>query len=83
MNSLRITRLIKENKSKTVSLRLTSNQFSEIDHLKKELNFKTTTDLLYFSINLLKKLYEWHLLDYHFYIGTPEKKNLKEVEIEF
>lgn len=83
MNTFKVSRQNKENKSKTISMRLTPSEINDLNSMKDEFGFETITDLVTFSMDILKKLYEWKTLSYHFYIGNPEKKDYKEVEIDF
>ncbi|MDD5649794.1 MAG: hypothetical protein PHF86_05140 [Candidatus Nanoarchaeia archaeon] len=79
---LKISRPNKENKSKIISLRLKPNQMKDVLKLKGDLKFETVTDLMCYSLDIFKRLHEWKLLNYHFYIANPENKNYKEVELE-
>ena len=77
----KISRPDRENKSKTVSFRMTDSGYTEIEDLRGNLKFKSNTDLLNFAILLFKKIYEWKVLGYKFYIKGPGN-DFKEVEIE-
>lgn len=78
----KVPRANKENKTEIVSLRLKPSQVKEIEGLKDSLGFKTVTELLCYSMDIFKRLHEWNLLNYHFYIGDPEKKDYKEIEFD-
>jgi hypothetical protein len=82
MGILKVSRPNRENKSKTFSMRLKQSEVDDLNQLKGDLGFESATDLIGFSLDILKKLHEWNSLNYRFFIGNPEKKEYREVEIE-
>lgn len=82
MNPLKVTRVKKETKSKTLSIRLTESEMADFDSLKEGLKFGENREFVLFSFDVLKNIANWDSEGYKFYIRNPDSKDLKEVEFE-
>ena len=83
MVNLKIKRPSEANKSKIVTFRLTADEYQELEHLKNNLEFQSTRNLVLFCMDVVGMLYKWRSSNWLFFIGKPKEKKYKEVEFEF
>lgn len=83
-NSLVVKRTEKQSKSNVITIRLTEEEIKKLKQLKKEMKFKTMSDLFLFFMDITNKLFEWQKTNYKFFINDQKNGNsLQEVKFEF
>lgn len=80
-NEMIVRRPLKK-KTASITFRMTSAEKEGMEELKKQLDFESTTDVVCFSMQILKVLAQKHEEGHRFYFGHSTRK-LTELEIEF